>query len=128
MAVGAATASAVGQIITFPVFDDFGELTGALIAHRGMRLQEPQLTDFSKLSGIGLVLLNGVDPISVAGMPNEVSYRLSQLDSHQAMQDWAIKNIASRDERESVGQRAKEIAAKHRGALETTLGGGSCRT
>ena len=35
--VGAANQGDISQVITFPVFDDFGDLTGALIAHRSIR-------------------------------------------------------------------------------------------
>ena len=81
-ALGAVVQGAVAQVITYPVFDDFGELTGALIAHRAVRLREAQLEDFSKLSGIGLALLQGSDVVSIAGLDAANSITLAPLDAN----------------------------------------------
>ena len=78
-ALGAVVQGAVAQVITYPVFDDFGELTGALIAHRAVRLREAQLEDFSKLSGIGLALLQGSDVVSIAGLDAANSITLRNI-------------------------------------------------
>lgn len=82
LAVAASVQGAVAQVITFPVFDDFGDLTGALIAHRAVRLREAQLEDFAKLSGVGLALLRGSEIVSSAGLQDMKSVSMSPRDEH----------------------------------------------
>ncbi len=53
-----------------PLFDDFGDVFAALIAHRGLRAAEPVLEDFSLLVGAGLMVLHDGAPISWAGVSN----------------------------------------------------------
>src|SRR5262249_7239962 len=53
-----------------PMFDDFGDVFAALIAHRALRPQETILTQFSRLEGAGLMVLDGDRPISSAGIAN----------------------------------------------------------
>lgn len=53
-----------------PLFDDFGDVFAALIAHRSLRDREPVLEDFSRLDGAGVLVLFGGKPISAAGISN----------------------------------------------------------
>jgi diguanylate cyclase (GGDEF)-like protein len=50
-----------------PVFDDFGELVGALAGLRLLNPTEPTLESFSALSNVGVVVMHGGDMISAAG-------------------------------------------------------------
>ena len=86
-AVGASGQGPVAQVITYPVFDDFGDLTGALIGHRIIRQKEPQLVEFSSLSGIGLALLRGPQVVSQAGMLQRSSMVLSPRDDQLLMDE-----------------------------------------
>src|SRR6185503_834669 len=55
-------------VLVEPIFDDFGDVFAALIAHRAIRANEPILAEFSRLEGAGLLLLAGDRPISSAGI------------------------------------------------------------
>jgi len=69
-AVGAAGTAPLALIIVEPMFDDFGDVFAALIAHRALRPQETILTQFSRLEGAGLMVLDDDRPISSAGIGN----------------------------------------------------------
>lgn len=58
-------------VVVEPIFDDFGDVFAALIAHRSLRVREATLEEFSKLEGAGLAILAGEDSISVAGIPGQ---------------------------------------------------------
>jgi hypothetical protein len=51
-----------------PVFDDFGDVIAALVGYRRIRLTEPQLAEFSVLSGRGVLVLHNGVPVSLAGV------------------------------------------------------------
>ncbi len=63
-----------------PVFDEFGELIGALLAIRPLAKAEPTLEHFSALSNAGVVLLQGGEIVSAAG-PQGVKFAVA--DSHE---------------------------------------------
>ena len=50
-----------------PVFDDFGELVGALASFRLLSPTEPTLESFSSLSNAGVVIMHGSEMVSAAG-------------------------------------------------------------
>jgi hypothetical protein len=56
-------------VVAEPIFDDFGDVFAALVAHRSLRSREPTLEEFSQLEGAGLAVLAGEQSISVAGIP-----------------------------------------------------------
>jgi methyl-accepting chemotaxis protein len=67
-AIGARGKSPLAFVVVEPIFDDFGDVFAALIAHRTLRAREETLEEFSKLEGAGLAVLAGEDSISVAGI------------------------------------------------------------
>jgi methyl-accepting chemotaxis protein len=69
-ALGAQGTAPLAQIIVEPMFDDFGDVFAALIAHRALRPTEAILAEFSRLEGAGLMVLDGDRPISSAGIGN----------------------------------------------------------
>jgi methyl-accepting chemotaxis protein len=69
-AVGAKITAPLAVIIVEPIFDDFGEVFAALIAHRVLRGEESTLTEFSELEGAGLLVLAEDRRISAAGVKN----------------------------------------------------------
>ena len=69
-ALGARGTAPLAQIIVEPMFDDFGDVFAALIAHRALRPTEAILAEFSRLEGAGLMVLDGDRPISSAGIAN----------------------------------------------------------
>jgi methyl-accepting chemotaxis protein len=70
-ALGARAKAPLALVVAEPIFDDFGDVFAALIAHRSLRTREATLEEFSKLEGAGLAILAGEDSISVAGIPGE---------------------------------------------------------
>src|SRR5262249_25495445 len=69
-AVGAKATAPLALVVVEPMFDDFGDVFAALIAHRALRPNETILTEFSRLEGAGLTVLEGDRPISWAGIAN----------------------------------------------------------
>src|SRR5262249_25741152 len=69
-AVGAKSTAPLALVVVEPMFDDFGDVFAALIAHRALRPNETILTEFSRLEGAGLTVLEGDRPISWAGIAN----------------------------------------------------------
>jgi methyl-accepting chemotaxis protein len=64
-----------------PMFDDFGDVFAALIAYRALRPTETILSEFSRLEGAGLMVLDGDRPISSAGIANPAVTMTSVEDS-----------------------------------------------
>jgi methyl-accepting chemotaxis protein len=67
-ALGTRMTAPLAVVAVEPIFDDFGDVFAALIAHRALRPQEGVLEDFSKLEGAGLLVLEGDRAISSAGI------------------------------------------------------------
>jgi len=67
-ALGAPATAPFAFIIAEPIFDDFGDVFAALIAHRTLRAREAVLEEFSRLEGAGVLVLAGQDSISVSGI------------------------------------------------------------
>ena len=67
-ALGAPATAPFAFIIAEPIFDDFGDVFAALIAHRTLRPREAVLEEFSRLEGAGVLVLSGQDSISVSGI------------------------------------------------------------
>jgi methyl-accepting chemotaxis protein len=67
-ALGARTSGPLAFVVAEPIFDDFGDVFAALIAHRTLRAREATLEEFSRLEGAGLTVLAGEDSISVSGI------------------------------------------------------------
>jgi methyl-accepting chemotaxis protein len=69
-ALGAEGTAPLALLVVEPMFDDFGDVFAALIAHRALRPTEAILSEFSRLEGAGLMVLDGDRPISSAGIAN----------------------------------------------------------
>jgi methyl-accepting chemotaxis protein len=67
-ALGAEGTAPLALLVVEPMFDDFGDVFAALIAHRALRPTEAILSEFSRLEGAGLMVLDGDRPISSAGI------------------------------------------------------------
>ena len=67
-ALGAERTAPLALLVVEPMFDDFGDVFAALIAHRALRPTEAILSEFSRLEGAGLMVLDGDRPISSAGI------------------------------------------------------------
>src|SRR5207244_7370921 len=64
LALGARGSAQLAFVAAEPIFDDFGDVFAALIAHRSLRSREPTLEEFSRLEGAGLAVLVGEESIS----------------------------------------------------------------
>ena len=80
-ALGAATTAPFAFIAAEPIFDDFGDVFAALIAHRTLRPREAVLEEFSRLEGAGVAVLAGQDSISVSGISNASTGIVETADS-----------------------------------------------
>ena len=67
-AIGARKAAPLAIIQIEPVFDDFGDVAAALIAHRILRSDEPTLGDFADAHDASIAVLSGTDYIAWAGL------------------------------------------------------------
>lgn len=63
----------VGHLAYEPVFDEFGDIAGALIAVRTLAQREHTLENFTSLSNAGVAILRGKEIVSSAG-PKGVSF------------------------------------------------------
>jgi methyl-accepting chemotaxis protein len=80
-ALGARGPAPLAHLIVEPMFDDFGDVFAALIAHRALRPTEAILSEFSRLEGAGLMVLDDDRPISSAGIANPAVTMTSVDDS-----------------------------------------------
>lgn len=74
-----------GYVLATPVFDQFGEPIGLVLAYALLRSSEPMLVDFASTTNAALLLAQGRNAISVAGpirpdveLPAENSERLAR--------------------------------------------------
>ncbi|MBB4016657.1 methyl-accepting chemotaxis protein [Chelatococcus caeni] len=68
-AIGAVAPAPAAAIVVTPIFDDFGDVVAALIAHRALRASEPLLNEFSRLTNTGVAVLSGDRIVSRSGLP-----------------------------------------------------------
>lgn len=68
-ALGARALAPMAFVVAEPIFDDFGDVFAALVAHRTLRPREAVLEEFSRLEGAGVLVLSSQDSISVSGIP-----------------------------------------------------------
>ena len=68
-ALGTPRSASLAVVVVEPIFDDFGDVFAALIAHRSLRARESTLEEFSRLEGAGLAVVAGEAAISTAGVP-----------------------------------------------------------
>ena len=67
-AIGARETAPMAFLVVEPIFDDFGDVFAALVAHRSLKPREATLEEFSELEGAGLVVLAGEKSVSIAGV------------------------------------------------------------
>ncbi len=67
-AIGARETAPMAFLVAEPIFDDFGDVFAALVAHRSLKPREATLEEFSELEGAGLVVLAGEESVSIAGV------------------------------------------------------------
>ncbi len=67
-AIGAQKTAPLAAIFVEPIFDDFGDVTAALIAHRILRNDEATLSDFADVQDASIVVLSGTEYIAWAGV------------------------------------------------------------
>ena len=67
-ALGARGVSPLTFLIAEPIFDDFGDVFAALVAHRSLQPREATLEEFSRLEGAGLAVVQAQQSISTAGI------------------------------------------------------------
>jgi diguanylate cyclase (GGDEF)-like protein len=60
---------AVADIMAAPIFDDFGDVAGALIATRVIKEREDELVEFADLTRAGVLVVADRKTISTAGLP-----------------------------------------------------------
>ena len=65
--LGAQGKSPLTFVVAEPIFDDFGDVFAALVAHRSLRPREAVLEEFSRLEGAGLAVMTNGASISIAG-------------------------------------------------------------
>ena len=65
--LGAQGKSPLTFVVAEPIFDDFGDVFAALVAHRSLRPREAVLEEFSRLEGAGLAVMSNGASISIAG-------------------------------------------------------------
>jgi len=71
VALGARDKSPLTFVVAEPIFDDFGDVFAALVAHRSLRPREAILDEFSRLEGAGLAMMAGEGFISTAGFEGQ---------------------------------------------------------
>jgi len=79
--IGAEAVAPLAFVVAEPIFDDFGDVFAALIAHRSLRLREATLEEFSRLEGAGLVVVQGEKSISIAGIDSSATAIADAPDS-----------------------------------------------
>ncbi|MDH3195159.1 MAG: methyl-accepting chemotaxis protein [Hyphomicrobiales bacterium] len=67
-AVGAQKTAPFAVIHIEPVFDDFGDVAAALIAHRILRSDEPTLRDLAEVQDASITVMSGSEYIAWAGL------------------------------------------------------------
>ena len=81
VALGARDKSPLTFVVAEPIFDDFGDVFAALLAHRSLRPREAALDEFSGLEGAGLAVMGGHGAISTAGYEGQAGEISSSPDS-----------------------------------------------
>ncbi|MFL5316509.1 MAG: EAL domain-containing protein [Microvirga sp.] len=66
-ALGIADGERVGHIVIDPIFDDFGDVAGALIGVRALAAMETTLENFSTLARAGVAVVSGRGVVSSGG-------------------------------------------------------------
>jgi methyl-accepting chemotaxis protein len=69
-----------GLVLGIPVFDDFGETAAIILAYRVVRMHEPVLNDFARITGSNVALMFGERVIAMTG-PLLEEIHLRQADS-----------------------------------------------
>ena len=132
-AIGAQQTAPLAVVHVEPIFDDFGDVAAALIAHRVLRANEATLVDFADVQVASIAVLSGADYISWAGLdeplpdimigdgePTFTKGREAYLSHCSPLYtDWRICSLASvselgrlQDSMVAIGQREGGSLAK----------------
>ena len=106
-------------VVAEPIFDDFGDVFAALVAHRSLRPREAVLEEFSRLEGAGLAVMNNGASISIAGFEGHAveipaTARRIAVAQHRRPLLVALRADipAMADMRTRPGQRASRLAQR----------------
>ena len=134
-AIGAQKTAALAVIHVEPIFDDFGDVAAALIAHRILRANETTLVDFANVQDASIVVLSGTKYISWAGLDEplpdfaiadgepEFTKGQEAYLSHCSTfyTDWRICSLASFSELERLQDSMVAISQREGGLLAKWL-------
>jgi methyl-accepting chemotaxis protein len=134
-AIGAQQTASLAVIHIEPVFDDFGDVVAALIAHRILRSDESTLSDFAKVQDASIVVLAGTEYVSWAGLdeplpdiaiqdgePTFTSGNESYLSHCSVLYtDWRICSLAPASELQRLQVSMVAIGQREGGSLAKWL-------
>jgi len=134
-AIGAQKTAPLAAVIVEPIFDDFGDVAAALIAHRILRTNEATLVDFADVQDASIVILSGTEYISWAGidvpLPDiaigdgepEFKNGPEAFLSHctALYSDWRICSLAPASELQRLQDAMVEISQREGGSLAKWL-------
>jgi diguanylate cyclase (GGDEF)-like protein len=64
----------IAEITSYPYFNDFGDVNGALISFRKLKNEEPTILEFSELSGVGVIIQSDNKTLLSVGTNGTVLY------------------------------------------------------
>ena len=70
---GGVNVGPVTQFVFVPIFDEFGEVSGGLVALRRLRVEEQTLIELSKIGSVSMAVYAQGDIISRAALPEDVT-------------------------------------------------------
>ena len=134
-AIGAQKTAPLAVIHIEPIFDDFGDVAAALIAHRVLRSDEATLSDFAEVQDASIVVLSGTEYISWAGLKSPlpaITIRDGEPDftngqetylSHCSLFyiDWRICSLAPTSELQILQDSMVAIGQREGGSLAKWL-------
>lgn len=92
-ALGLPEKLAIAHIAVDPVFDDFGDLIGAIAGIRVLGHSEATLENFTTLSNAGVLIMRGDDVVSAAG-PKGVAFSRPENTKAELLQSDDRKHVA----------------------------------
>ena len=81
-ALGARAPGPLGIVAAYPTFDDFGVISGALVGHRMIRIDEPTLSEFASLTGAAIAIVAKGEVIAQGGLTERLPLPLRQFDAN----------------------------------------------
>lgn len=120
-----------GQVLGVPIFDDFGDTVAMVLAYRVVRMQEPALEDFARITGSNVALLLGervvsmtgkrLDEIHLRGLDSAGLYHISELGAvARCRNEPAPLTICVMEPEQAASHLSSQIMAIGRAQFETT--------